>query len=309
MRIRVQVPASTSNLGAGFDCFGLALDLGLTVDVDTAAAVSGVEFAGAVQPRAGEPNGVWRGLERALAPHGLDAARLHVRIASEIPVARGLGSSAAATLAGLLAGQLVAGAAVPDLDAALWTAVELEGHPDNAAAALWGGFVASAVDRGRVLHVRLPFPSEIELVALIPAAAVETHRARGALAATVPLADAVFNLQRAALQMGALAARDFTTWAAALGDRLHQDRRLALVPGLADAFAALQAEPGCLGATVSGSGSTLLAFTTVTGPAFGARAVQALAARGIAAEIRRVHARAQGATWSVGAPTAPGGAR
>jgi len=302
LRIRVRVPASTSNLGAGFDCFGLALDLGLTVDVDTAPVAPGVEFDGPVRPPAGEPNGVLRTLQQTLEEHGRSTAALYLRIRSEIPVARGLGSSAAATLAGLLAGQLAAGAEQPDLEAVLQAAVRLEGHPDNAAAALFGGFVASAVDGGRIHRVRLTFPSAIELVALIPAQPVETHRARSVLPDVVPLQDAVFNLQRAALQVGALAGGDLATWAAALDDRLHQERRLALVPGLGAAFAALRAEPGCLGAVVSGSGSTLLAFATAAGPAFGAEAVRALSRHGIEATVRRVRPSPQGATWTRDAP-------
>ncbi len=300
MRCVVQVPASTSNLGPGFDCLGLALEWLLTVEVETGVAENRIENAGAsaAQLPPGAPNLVYECFARVVRPALGRVPPIALRITSDIPVARGLGSSGAAAIAGLLAGALVAGPGAPDLDLVLQAAVDIEGHPDNVAASLYGGLTASVVDGARVHMTRLPFPASLSIIAVIPDRRVETHRARALLPESVPLADAVFNLSRVALLAGALASENDALAGIALADRLHQDRRLGLVPGLATALDALRAEPGCVGAVLSGSGPTLLAFVRDPGPDFGAAARGVLAAHGVPAVVRALRPQLCGATWT-----------
>jgi homoserine kinase len=298
VQVRVRVPASTSNLGPGFDCLGLALDLHLVVEAETTDGGLEIATTGASpeRTRAGD-NLVYACLSRGLRRAGRSEPGLRIAITSEIPVARGLGSSAAAILGGLLAGHLLAHDDAPDPDAVLRDAVEIEGHPDNVAPALLGGLVATARDTDRVHAVRLPFPAELGVVLVVPDVEVPTDRARAILPASVSLADAVFGLSRLALLLGGLASGDLQVLGEGMRDRLHQERRLALVPGLAPALAALGSEPGCVGACLSGSGPTLLAFVREAGAEAGRAAVEVLRQHGVAAHVRRVRPSRNGATW------------
>lgn len=297
--VRVRVPASASNLGPGFDCLGLALDLHLEVEVRLVPHGLRIDIEGESANRLphDDTNLVYASLRRALRRAGLGPSGLELRICNRIPVGRGLGSSAAASVAGLLAGSLLAGDAAPDRDALLDAACEIEGHPDNASPAVHGGLVASAVDAGRVHAVVLPFPEGLDVLLVVPDVEVPTAQARALLPRTVPFQDAVFDLQRLALLLGALVTGAPEKLSVAMRDRLHQPHRLALVPGLAEALAALEAHPDCLGAVLSGSGPTLLAF--VRGPAAGAgeAAALVLARHGVRSAIERVGVARRGASW------------
>lgn len=297
--VRVRVPGSTSNLGPGFDCLGLALDLHLEVQAELVPRGLHIEIEGESADRLprDETNLVYAALRRALRRAGLGPTGLELRIRNQIPVGRGLGSSAAAAVAGLLAGALLAGGAPPDLEAVLEAACEIEGHPDNAAPAVLGGLVASAIDAGRVHTVVLPFPATLDALLVIPDVEVPTERARALLPRTVPFADAVFDLQRLALLLGAFVADAPEKLSAAMHDRLHQSHRLALVPGLVEALAALQADPACLAAALSGSGPTLLGFVGGPAPDAGQAAVEVLAREGVRARVQRVGVARRGATW------------
>jgi homoserine kinase len=286
---RIRVPGSTSNLGPGFDCLGLALDLPFVVDVRTDATEPGVFFVGTRPP---DDNLFLAALRRA----GGVPDRTRLEVQSAIPLARGLGSSGAAIVAALLAARLAAGDTEPDRAALLRDAVALEGHPDNVAASLHGGLVASAADGDRVHAMRLRLDSAWSVVLVVPDRTVATAAARALLSPQVARADAVANLQRLAFLIGALGDGDVARLRLGLADRLHQDARLALVPGLADALAALDAAPGCAGAALSGSGPTLLGFVYGDGPVDAEPAVAALAARGIGATV--LHTRpSAGAGW------------
>jgi len=303
MRLYVRVPASTSNLGPGFDCLGLALDLYLQIEAEVATSGLVIEVDGeqaATVPRdAG--NLVHAALDRELRRAGRSLPGLHLRIHNDIPLGRGLGSSAAAALAGLVAGAILArDGEAPDATSVLHAGAEIEGHPDNVVPALLGGLTASAMSDGRVATTRLPFPESLAILLVIPDREVPTEAARRLLPEMVPRADAVFNCAHVALLLGALHNEDFGAVRDALRDRLHQDLRLGLVPGLAEALRRLDAEPHCVGAALSGSGPTLLGlFAPGASADAGTASVAALAAHGIGAVRRWVRPDRHGLWWDI----------
>lgn len=240
----VRVPASSANLGPGFDVLAVALAVHLEVEV-VETGTFGVQTALDV-PR-DRTNLLVRAFERL---HPADS--FEFRIASKIPVSGGLGSSAAAIVGGLLAADHLF-----ELDAdILGLAVELEGHPDNVGAALEGGFVIC--DRDGV-H-RFEPPMGLEAVVVVPDQAVRTADARAALPEQVPLADAVFNVAHAAQLILGLATADWDLIAAGLRDRLHQPYRADLYPRSAELLERA-ASFGALGATISGAGPGVLVWS------------------------------------------------
>ncbi len=241
---RVRVPASSANLGPGFDTFAAALSPALEVVVAPAPDGGGFSVETDVDVPRDRSNLVVRAFERL---HPADGLRF--QIASEIPLTGGLGSSAAAIVAGLVAADRFAGGGA-DL---LALAGEIEGHPDNVAAALHGGFVVCADGRAD----RFAPPAGIEAVLVVPAEAVRTAAARAALPAEIPLAEAVFNTAHGALLMVGLVTGDADLISRGLADRLHQPRRAHLFPRSHDLLGRAAAL-GALGATISGAGPTVL---------------------------------------------------
>jgi homoserine kinase len=241
----VRAPASSANLGPGFDVLAAALALHLELEVEETSAFSvECELPGIPLDRS---NLAVRAFERLHPADGLT-----FRLRSEIPLSGGLGSSAAATVAGLLAAD-----SLFELDAdVLAHAAEMEGHPDNVAAALHGGFVICADGQA----ARLDVPEGLEAILVVPGEAVRTEQARAALPAEVPMADAVFNVGHASLLVAGLAQGAWELVARGLADRLHQPRRAHLYPrsaALVEEAAAL----GALGATISGAGPAVLVWT------------------------------------------------
>jgi homoserine kinase len=238
----VRVPASSANLGPGYDCLAAALSLHLELEVEETG-----EFA--VESNLDLPldrsNLCVQAFERFHPADGLT-----FRIESQIPLAAGLGSSAAAIVAGLMAADHMF-----ELDAdVLAAAVELEGHPDNVAAAVMGGFV---IQRQGGFGQRMDPPQGLEAVIAIPPDPVPTREARAALPETIPVAEAVENIASAALLVLGLARDDFSLIGAGLRDRIHEPRRAHLYPRsieLRDRFEEL----GAVGATISGAGPTVL---------------------------------------------------
>jgi homoserine kinase len=287
----VRVPASTSNLGAGFDCFGLALRLYLTV---RARVMSGAREACRVRACGSEGAGVlpldegnliyramcWTAerLDQELPP-----MRLAVR--NEIPVGRGLGSSAAAIVAGIKLSSLLCGREL-DAKTLLAYATELEGHPDNAAPAIYGGWAVTCCgEDGRVLAVRRSWPGDIKILIVSPDAALDTKRARAALPRMVSHADAVYNLQRAALFTVAIEAREYSVLWEAMRDRLHQERRADLLPGLREALETPR-QPGLLGVALSGAGPSVLALVQDNFDRIGASIADCFHRRGLRTDMR-----------------------
>ncbi len=250
----VRVPASSANLGPGYDVLAAAVSLFLELEVEETGEFS--FDGGGLDVPTGRDNLIVRAFE-SLRP----ADGIAFRLKSEIPLARGLGSSAAAIVAGLYAADHLFELGLGKEDF-LTRAAEIEGHPDNVAAAIYGGFVICGAGEGeQPSAVRFDPPSGLEGIAVIPAEEVSTERAREAIPGEVPLADAVANVSAASRLVLGLQTADLDLVAAGLVDRIHQDRRRELYPRsmeLVDSARAL----GALGATISGAGPTVLVWTT-----------------------------------------------
>ncbi len=251
----IRVPASSANLGPGYDVMAAAVSLYLEVEVEETG-----EFSldpGGLEVSTGRDNLVVQAFE-SLHP----ADGIAFRLRSEIPLARGLGSSAAAIVAGLFAADHLYELALSREELLAWAAA-LEGHPDNVAAAIYGGFVICGVGDGDAASaIRFDPPGGLEGVAVVPAEEVSTERAREAIPAEVPLGDAVANVSAAALLVLGLKTADLDLIARGLADRIHQDRRRHLYPRSMELVDSAAAELGALGATISGAGPSVLVWTT-----------------------------------------------
>lgn len=274
--MKIRVPASTSNLGSGFDCFGLALKLYLTVEatvVTDSYEPCRVTTTGAKEneslPR-NTTNLIYRAMAFAARHEGLTLPPVELKVHNEVPLASGLGSSAAAIVAGIKACSLLTNQDLSDQTVQDY-ATEFEGHPDNVAASLHGGFVIGCVrDDRTVVTARFDWPSQIRAVVVSPHSQLPTHVARAALPRTVTRANAVHNLQRSALFTAAIAQQRYELFWDAMQDQLHQPQRESLVPGLAEALK-LPRMPGLLGIALSGAGPSILALATDNTDDIGAR--------------------------------------
>ncbi len=271
MKVRVRVPATTANLGSGFDTLGMAL--GLHNDVELEEVNAGLELAvegeGAAELQAqGPENLVVRAAEAAFQAVGRRPRGLRMRQVNRIPLGRGLGSSAAAAVAGIAAGARLVGEPLPS-EEILRLALAFEGHPDNIAACVLGGFTVAATAAGRVQALRVPLARPLRAVAVIPDVRLATADARRALPTQVPLGDAVFNVHRAALLVAALGQGRFELLREAVADRLHQPYRAPLLPGMLEVLEAGYAA-GALACFLSGAGSTVLALADGREQAIGA---------------------------------------
>jgi homoserine kinase len=255
MRFSVRAPASSANLGPGFDTLALSLTRYLTVEVDTGGT------CGEPAPRldlAGGDDLVLTGMETVARELGRELPKCFVCGTSEIPVARGLGSSAAAIVAGLIAGNHLLGDEL-GLDELLQLASRIEGHADNIAAALFGGAVVTIEDGGRVRGIPIPTQGELEAVVFLPDVISFTREARAAVPERFSRGDAVFNMARCALLVHALASGDFSLLGEAMDDRIHQPYRAKLYPHLMPMIAGARAA-GAYGASLSGSGPSVIAL-------------------------------------------------
>jgi homoserine kinase len=289
----VRVPASTANLGAGFDCLGLALDLHLTARATvlpagsrTAARSRGVAGSSSL-PASPEQNLILQAMSHAARRESVNLPRVRLAVHNEIPMAGGLGSSAAAIVAGIALGYAVCGKKLTE-EAVLGCATQLESHLDNVGAALLGQLVVSMVrGDGSVVALRKSWPKEIRVVAVTPEISVKTAASRAALPKSVSHADAVFNLQRSALFLAALDTRRYDLLADAMQDRLHQCHRKNLIPGLAEVLAAPR-DPGTLGVALSGSGPTVIALATGDFDQIGEALAEQFRRKGLTATVRNL---------------------
>jgi homoserine kinase len=281
----VRVPASSANLGPGYDAMAAAVALHLELEVEETG-----EFSldpGGLEVSTGRDNLVVRAFE-SLHP----ADGIAFRLRSEIPLARGLGSSAAAIVAGLFAADHLFELALTR-EEMLVRATALEGHPDNVAAAIYGGFVICGSDgEGAPFAARFSPPEELEGIVAIPAEEVSTRLAREAIPAEVPLADAVANASAAALLVLGLQSADLELVSRGLEDRIHQPRRRDLYRRSMEIVDSAT-ELGALGATISGAGPTVLVWTTWQDAGNVAAALERRCAGW--AEVRRLPFAPQGA--------------
>ena len=299
MIFQIQVPGSTSNLGAGFDCFGLALKLYLTVRanvVSESAEPCRVTTTGAPENEALPRNAVnliYRAMSFAARRESVSLPPVELNVHNEIPLASGLGSSAAAIVAGIKLAGLIAGQDIPAQSIQNY-ATEFEGHPDNVTASLYGGFVASCVrSDGSVISTKLVWPEHVRVVVVSPHSQLPTHVARAALPRTVSRGDAVHNLQRTALFTAALAQQRSDLLWEAMRDRLHQPQRESLVPGLAEALA-LPRMQGLLGIALSGAGPSIVGLVDDNDEEIGARLASCFRAHKIESTVRTLEVDNEG---------------
>ena len=265
--IRVKVPATTANLGPGFDCLGMALDIWNEVVVElsreTTVSVDGQETT---EIPADKSNLVYRAMEHLFSEASLEMPGVGLQCYNRIPFKRGLGSSAAAIVGGLTAANLLISQSAGtdrgpfserDL---LRRAVHLEGHPDNVTAALLGGLQLVTQEEDTLLSSAVPVPEGLQAVLFVPEITISTEEARAVLPDTISRGDAVYNVGKVALLVNALATGKLEELRYATSDRLHQPYRLRLFPAMKVIFAAA-IDAGALGVFLSGSGSSVLALT------------------------------------------------
>ncbi len=266
-RVTVEVPASSANLGAGYDCLGLALDLVNRIDLEVRGWSRGsieleVEGEGANELADDRQNRFVQGLQAALvAVRGdlPDKVGWRITMRNRIPLSRGLGSSAAATIGGLLAGNSLLGGPLraPEL---LELATKIEGHADNAAAALLGGFVVVDCSAKPPTAIRFNVPRDLKVVLFIPELRMSTVTMRDVLPKKVPLEDAIANLGRVAIGVAGIASGTYEHLGALTQDRLHEQYRVAVYPQFPALIQAAR-DAGAIGACLSGAGSSVIAFS------------------------------------------------
>ncbi|GGG74184.1 homoserine kinase [Paenibacillus radicis (ex Gao et al. 2016)] len=264
-RVLVKVPASTANLGPGFDTLGMALSLYAWIEMspakETTFRLHGEQMQGLPTDKT---NLLYKVAQLVFKEAGVQMPELHIEMYSEIPLTRGLGSSASAIVGSLVAANALIGSPLSE-DKLFQIATSLEGHPDNVGASLFGGIVVSAWDGEQADYVRLAPHPKLETLVAIPAFQLSTEKARHALPSQVSMADAVFNVGRSSLLVAALASGELGLIRHAMRDRLHQPYRAALIPGMT-AILECAADNGALGAALSGAGPTLIAFVEADSP-------------------------------------------
>ena len=259
LRRRVRVPASSANLGPGFDALGLALDVYLDCGFERAEHLS-IRVSGrdAESISTGEDNLIWQTALAVARDAGRTLDPIELDIVNDIPLGKGLGSSAAALTAGVVIADQLLGLGW-DAHRILDEAARIEGHPDNVAACVLGSIVASAIDsEGVARAVRLTLPEKFGVAVVVPDFMLPTSEARRVLPSSYSREDTVFNVQRSALLIAALAMGETSAFPAALEDRMHQPYRAGLVPGL-DEMTRLRV-PGLLGCALSGAGPSIVVF-------------------------------------------------
>ncbi len=258
--IRVQVPATTANLGPGFDCLGMALELHNIIEIIPTSRSFSIEVSGegaADIPR-DENNLAFQAARRVFQQAGCSMGGLKLRLSNQIPVARGLGSSTSAVVGGIIAANLLTGGRL-SVKEMISLASSIEGHPDNVAPAVLGGIVVSVLSDGEVKYLKIEPPQGLKGVVAVPDFVLTTKTSREVIPSQVSFQDAVFNVGRAALLVAALQQGDLGLLSVAMEDRLHQSFRSSLIPGLKKVIAAAKLA-GARGVTLSGAGPTVIAF-------------------------------------------------
>ncbi|MCK5766841.1 MAG: homoserine kinase [Candidatus Atribacteria bacterium] len=262
--IKIKVPSTTANLGPGFDCFGMALKLYLFLEIEEIkqGLIIQSQGEGASQFEEGENNLIWKAFKLVLDKFnkGKDLKGLKIKILNQIPVTRGLGSSASAIIGGIVAATGLYNLKL-SYQEILEIALSLEGHMDNIVPALLGGFtLAYSTEKEQVKWVKIKIPDNLRIVVAIPDFFLSTEKMRKGLPDKIPLSDAIFNLSRSALLVKALQNSDWTLLAEAMEDKLHQPFRASFIPGIKEMFSQVR-NTGQAGIALSGSGPTVVSLT------------------------------------------------
>ena len=260
--MRIQVPATSANLGSGFDSLGIALNLYNQVWMEESDTVD-ISSKDAVEIPTDKSNLIFWAANRLYEECGRKLPGLKIIQQNDIPMARGLGSSSACIVAGLVGANRMLGGPFSQQDL-INLAAQIEGHPDNTTPALSGGLVASAVEGGRVYSVSVPVSEKIRFVLFIPPFELKTEKARSVLPDQYSRSDAVYNLSRSALMTATLFSGKTENLRVAVQDRIHQPYRSGLIEGLDQVFR-LSYELGSLGTYVSGAGPTIIAMADTDG--------------------------------------------
>jgi homoserine kinase len=285
----VQVPGTTANCGSGFDAVGMActiyndFELTMTENQGFSLKVTG-EGAGAIPEN--DRNIALQAVKMVFEKIGYSYQGIQIRMHNRIPLARGLGSSAAAIVAGLVAANAITGDKLTKQEI-FDMATQLEGHPDNVAPAIFGGITVSTVSRGlnKQAHCLRFMPNKaLKLVVAVPDFKLSTKAARQVLPEAVPMKDAVFNISRAAMLIGALSQGKFEYLSFGLEDKIHQPYREKLIPGMQDVFKAAN-KNGALGSAISGAGPCLIAFTEGNAQKIGNAMIAAFAKHNVKANF------------------------
>ena len=260
--IRITTPATTANMGPGFDCVGMALRLYNTLSIEESDGGLLIENRSGQQIPLNEENLIYQTIDHFYARMGKKRPGLHMIQRDNIPLTRGLGSSAACIVSGLMAANELSGAGL-NREELLQMAARLEGHPDNVAPAFLGGVVAGAMDNGRLYACKLGVPkmNELAFAVIIPDFPLPTELARSVLPDSYSRADVIFNASRTALLTAALTNGRFDLLKTAMQDVLHQPYRSKIIPGMDGIFSECLS-CGALGVFLSGAGPTLIALVS-----------------------------------------------
>ena len=273
MKVTVKVPATSANLGPGFDCLGLALPIYNTITIEeTVLPGTGIEINLMSENEVidemifdnvpkDENSIIYKAVEMLYNSIGQEPSELKINVQSQIPITRGLGSSASVVVGGLIAANKLLGSPA-DTTALLSIATEVEGHPDNVAPAILGGFVlASQEDDGSIITEKLNWPEEWDLTVCIPDFELSTNIARSVLPENVPMEDASYNSKHLAMLIQAVNTKNEKLMKAALHDKLHQPYREKLIPGMKEIMEAFKHEDGVIGCVLSGAGPSILVIS------------------------------------------------
>ena len=295
-----RIPASTTNLGPGFDVLGLALQLYSTVKLETTGngteiVINGVD---ADKISSGTDNIAFQAADLVFKRSGHQPKGLKLVLTNGIPAIRGLGGSGTAILGGLLTANPLCGAPFSQADL-LNFATEIEGHPDNVAASLLGGLVVSVMDDGEVHTIKLAPGPALHVVVAIPDFPLSTKEARRVLPQSVKFADAIYNVSRSSCLVAAIATRNFDMLSLAMNDRLHQPYRVPLIRGF-DEVARAAIDVGALSVALSGAGPSIAAYCTTAMEEIASQMTQAFAQNQITCETKILSIDAAGASVQIG---------
>ena len=268
MKVEIKIPATSANIGSGCDSLGLAVQMYNRVILEPWEGAEVISLDGVPVPT-GENNLIYKTVKYLFDICGKPLSGLRIQQENAIPMARGLGSSSACIVAGLMGGNVLLGSPLSREDI-IHMAATMEGHPDNSTPAILGGQVTAAIENGRVFYCRQQLRDDLRFAAIIPDFELKTSAARAALPKEVSRADGVFNLSRSALMAMSLAAGEYGNLRVAAQDRLHQPYRLELIPGAKPVMdCALEFGAYCV--YISGAGSTLMAMAGTGNSTFAQR--------------------------------------